>query len=104
MAIVSSTQCCGMKELSEISLDISPEDTIRSVLPRIYKSCGLVIFTGVLVHGYGKRLADYIEKHKLGQVRQSLPRTNPNTNNRIAAWIWSVSTNGCRDYMKRHRL
>lgn len=40
--------------------------------------------------GYGKKLAEYIEKEKLGIVFASDVRRNPNSGHNIQVWVWGV--------------
>mgnify|MGYP001598676929 CR=1 FL=1 len=112
--ILESQGCCGMDELVGIEHS-TPAETIKDVLER-YLNDGetdvpLFVYSGVAkdtkskranhAHGgYGEALTAYIKKHKLGTVVVSKAGINPNTGNKIKAWIWTVNNKKMLAYAK----
>ena len=45
---------------------------------------------------YGRNLANYIKKNKLGDVVATQKRVNPNSGNRIQSWLWTVNKRNLR--------
>jgi hypothetical protein len=92
---------CGMEILHDLAED--PSWDIAEFRDH-YLDCrdedrgisGIVAFTDTVDRGYGKALAEYIEKHKLGEVTRHGPVENPNSGNEIEAWYWTVDHKALR--------
>lgn len=92
-----STECCGFREIYNITTESNPEMVLASVVeednwlsnPR----CSFYFFTDSSAekYKYGKKLKEYIEKHKLGTVHETLGKNNPNSSNRVRAYIWTIN-------------
>lgn len=119
MAILNRTSCCGMRELyigGSTPLQCMKTVT-QNVSSRVYSSktrsyvqhFGLafshVVFTQNVhpndfaeydkgTYGYGHRLAAYIKKNKLGNITVSKTATNPNTENPITVFLWTINKAG----------
>jgi hypothetical protein len=52
------------------------------------------VFSDAVGHGgtySGTEFANYLTANKLGTVRASAVKKNPNTSNRIRVWIWEIN-------------
>lgn len=115
------TQCCGMRELDNVtgtrgndrSAEAALEDFFKSIPkftdysfspPRVRPQLNfaLVTFTGVVRRrradqfsdrqdDYGQAFADLIVKEGLGDVVAGPEAENPNTTNIIRCWIWRIN-------------
>lgn len=93
MPRLNPTTCCGIRELAEIYTN-SPQTCIRSI-KNDWRQHALYIFFSVISanYKYGRALADYIYKHKLGTVYALPPDRNPNSGNRLHVFWWKIDVN-----------
>jgi hypothetical protein len=67
-----------------------------------------IIFTqasrGKVKTGYGYTLRDYIVSQKLGTVVCSTPSKNPNTQNNVTVFVWTLDMPGIRQWAKRNGI
>ena len=76
----------------------APEGMIKKFSPRFSH----IVFSQAVNHydgchgAYGKRLAAYIRKNKLGYVSKSKTGNNPNTQNAITAFVWTLDQEGLK--------
>jgi len=92
--IADSTVSCGVVQISDLSS--TPAHDLRESVPQILHNTAFAIFSDVQGR-HGHSLRDYIVKNKLGSVRTIGPKENPNTDNRIYVYVWSVD----RDALSR---
>jgi hypothetical protein len=95
--IDSMPGCCGMKVLS--NLNEPPSKMLRSHRSSLL-STGLVAFSDRVSYNNGIKLAKFIQKHKLGDVVESMDGTNPIHGSTIRAWIWKPSKEGFEEWLK----
>lgn len=106
---LQQTSCCGLWEIQVVSSSDSPRQLIGRLwhapweVARCFKwikanqPCVWFLFTEVskgrhttTPTGYGRKLADYILEHNLGQIEfQSQPGKNW-TNNELTLYLWRV--------------
>ena len=95
MASLNGLSCCGVREIDGLRL-FGVRKSMKDIAPDILHGCAFVIFTGVVSENvsenaqYGQRFAKYIIKNRLGEVTASPRRLNPNSQNMLAVWIWTV--------------
>jgi hypothetical protein len=90
---IYDTNCCGLKEIDGLQ-DYGNYATIRRVLSyenENQKTPPFYLFTGVTRWKYGQELAKYIVEKKLGKCVKTPSKLNPNSMNKITAWIWVVN-------------
>lgn len=95
--MLESTSCCGVYEIN--GLEKTPHRTIKRVSEFLKEPQGywedepiklsFIVFTDATKNKRGQTLATYIKRKKLGTVLGARARTNPNSGNKIKAWIWS---------------
>lgn len=102
MEINDQLDCCGLREMSGIYYG-TPQSTIMEFADNSYQDYDLisryenanfrhVIFSQAGSKAtYGRKLAAFITKHRLGTVVSSLTKVNPNTGNPLKVWIWTVN-------------
>lgn len=106
--------CCGIAELDGISeSNRSPQNTLQSLFEDMWGDCGcwecdedcggksneyeeqcaFIIFSDTerTKFKYGLDLAEFIKKNKLGTVGKTRAKINPNSNNKIIMWTWSIN-------------
>ena len=73
-----------------------PAESVKEFSPRFSH----IVFSQAVAtydhYTYGKRLAAYIRKHKLGHVSVSKTAPNPNTRNQITAFVWTLDPAGLK--------
>ena len=94
---------CGVRELSGVSYS-APREVLCVAFRHGYPSAAHVVFSDV-VGGHrsdasGESFAAYITENGLGTVIRSPIRSNPNTYNRIAVWIWTPNKRACKQHLK----
>lgn len=110
-------ECCGFREICNLS-GIGPERAIKEIcdaqfvsryasnsysITRVLDlSLSHAVFTEVQNGTYGKNLAAYIRKHKLGTVIGSRISTNPNSGNRLKGYIWTINKRALSAWHKKH--
>lgn len=105
---LDNTNCCGLDEI--VGLE-TPLLTLREVCNKKYSeddwgSCyeqAFILFTDTVVSRRGGRLAEYIKKNKLGSLVHTRAKRNPNSDNRIMAWIWSPHESKLKAWYKSHK-
>ena len=91
--------CCGINELADIYDDGTAEESVLRVDNDV---ANILLFSDINRNNYryGRKLAALIEKEKLGVV-VALPVTyNPNSGNRVKAWLWSVRKRKVQQFQK----
>lgn len=58
----------------------------------------IFIFSDNASYNNGKILANYIKKHKLGDIAETGKTRNPNNRNIIQTWMWSVYRKGLENW------
>lgn len=100
---IEETQCCGVDELGNLGDHDSAQEAMEALCTRLEDRfsleedpCAIYLFTGVIedTYGdeptYGQDFAEFIKENKLGKVVETKPVINPNTDNTIVAWLWTV--------------
>ena len=106
--------CCGMRELGSLSQHPDAKEAIKDFGRSAYGINGeadtndrfrYVVFSQASStkdgdFAYGQNFATYIQEHKLGEVIEASANShkNPNTQNYLRTWIWTVNHAGT----KRH--
>lgn len=91
---INSLSCCGIDEMANI-VD-NDRDPQFSVATYARNGGGAFALFSSITNGRGeaksagKQLADYIEKNKLGTVVRVGRSRNPNTDNMLTMWVWTV--------------
>lgn len=120
---VKRTQCCGMREITNLSHAPSAAQAMQDFVTRLHLegryainwpqgwTFSLVVFTGVVGRqqadhasdrrdNYGQAFATMIEANRLGSVTATPPMVNPNTGNTIQAWIWGIDREAFAAWIK----
>ena len=101
-ALRGTMMSCGVRELTGVSYG-EPRDVIRQAFRQGYPSAAHVVFSDVVGRRYnasGELFAAYITENGLGTITRSPIRSNPNTYNRIAVWIWTPNKRACKQHLK----
>lgn len=108
--MLKDTSCCGLKEIDGLSC--SPEQTVDELCEELFEepvSCfidnpdmAFILFTDAVKYKNGQELARFIQKHDLGTVYGARARTNPNSGNKIKAWIWSPNKRKLKAYYRKY--
>lgn len=104
MNILNDTHCCGVHEIDGLS---TPKVTLMEVCEDKYGDSwgegaqqAFILFHDI-AGGYGSDLCAYIIKHKLGYVVKTRPKINPNSENRIVAYLWSPDEPALKRWWKK---
>lgn len=118
----SQLECCGVKEAHGIQEITDPKHNLLSICKRFVMNytgdsysyyarcrpmrltmitCAHIVFSQAVGrnHGgnmgnYGEALAKFITEHNLGEVIETNPTRNPNSGNRVTAWLWTPNKRG----------
>lgn len=104
MASVNNLSCCGVKELT--IGDSTPEKTIETAQRSLARSTpAFFVFTSAdwdsLEKGgvsYGEKLTKLIRDNKLGSVKRTPLKKNPNSGNTLGLYVWNVDLEALRGY------
>ena len=121
--ILKVQSCCGMREVHDLRLYPNPAEAIKEFGKHTYGEDHSLPYTQARRHDwrnayryanrrfryaiftqatkratYGKTLAAYIKKYKLGEVITTGFNINPNTRRSVGVWIWTVD----HDALKAH--
>lgn len=89
MSYFNRLACCGISELVGADYE-RPIDFLHAVFrptTRGHRNQAYIIFSSTTPNG--DRIAEYIVKHKLGELVGLKPKRNPNSGNKLKAWLWS---------------
>lgn len=88
---VRDTSCCGLGEINGLQ-SMSPEAIVQQV-QNSFRDRAFYILTGARAHGFkcGRDFCRFIEANKLGTVRETQARRNPNSGNNLRVYIWAVN-------------
>ena len=88
-----------------------PDPYIPQFDPSISKliSCAHVMYNQAIRQGisrnpYGEEFTAYILENRLGEVTRIKPTINPNSNNVLTTFIWTVDHNAVLAWWEKHRL
>lgn len=91
--VISSLNCCGIKEIAGIAGD--PQDgIIRDVCESRYRygtRCAYYIYSDTNSQEYAKELTKFIRENDLGHVEKMRDARNPNSGNKLNAYVWKVN-------------
>lgn len=85
---LKGTSCCGVKEINGLQDEISNVYNVYSHTKT--QKFGAVIITDRITTGKGLSTVKFIRKYKLGKVVSTPEFYNPNSGNKIQAWMWIV--------------
>lgn len=109
MLEIQGTACCGVGEIHGIQRYRDVKKLVRDFLleeqdlARNNEHNAFYIFTSVTSHSMGAQLEKFIRRHKLGTLaRTAQPRTNPNSGNKIHAWIFGPDWRALARLQKRN--
>lgn len=97
-ANIRATECCGLYELYDIQRP--PVQSLVGAYQDMSKDFEMVIFHDAVRYGRGKKLCDFIRRHKLGKVTASKIVFNPNSDNNIQMWTWYVNWPALETFMQ----
>lgn len=95
---IEDLQCCGVKEL--VGVRDKPEDIIEEIAAFHVEDQGFryLIYTDTKTFPGGKRLTNFIRSKKLGSVTSPRMGVNPNSGNKLKAYLWRLDLNAIRKY------
>lgn len=114
MIDIENTNFNNIKEISGISdYDYNSEakKIMRGICYSIRQNYGRIIripfttmiFSGVVENRYAGNLSRLIKRAKLGEVMCTNPKVNPNSDNVIGVYIWTVDKVALSRWYKRNR-
>ena len=97
--------CCGISELSDIRYDDTPDESIMSI---DVSDQGIIIFSDIDTNDegpyhHGRALAGVVKKCRLGTLVALPVAVNPNTDNKVRAWMWRLNKRAVRRYQAKVR-
>ncbi len=99
--------CCGINEIRDINEHKNnPEKTIIGVCREIYqnwKNGAFLIYSDTGRHIAGKNLTNFIRENKLGKVRESSIKRNPNTRRQLKMWTWEINHKNLIKYWRQNK-
>lgn len=104
MAYLKETECCGLREIDDLSLT-KPATSMIQICYDFFESMdsAFIVFTGVTKELYGRKFKKFILDNKLGTVIETESKRNPNSGNRIKTWIWTVNITKLKSWFKKNK-
>ena len=93
IAELKETQCCGIRELDGV-MEQSAEESVTDAAQAWFEDDmdGAFIFFSVTNNSSrGRDMVEFIEKHDLGTVAKMRPTINPNSDNMLTMYVWTVN-------------
>lgn len=87
LRINGSESNCGLAEINGVTHLDGPQFCADFVKHPQFNGYSVFIFSDAIQYG-GSRIAEYIRKHKLGDLTESPEYRNSNSGNYIRVWIW----------------
>ena len=112
-----TTNCCGIREID--GLEANPEehemaDFLDNIVSEWFDGVGgdssrtqgaFMFFSCTSSYSEcAEMLIALIKKHKLGTVQQSLEKLNPNSDNHLTMYMWSVAKHSMLAYASKQGL
>ena len=101
--MINCMKCCAIREITQLSLFNDSKAPLLECLLRLERELreiygiGLtkipfayLLFSGVFPHQYGPDFKSFILENNLGTVMETRPTRNPNSNNLVIIYIWTV--------------
>lgn len=98
--MISHMECCGLRELSELSNFNSSREALLGLIGTIQENdgenpgkwlFGVIIFTEAGRGTYATRFAKYIAAKRLGAVTAVPSFYNPNSGNQVRMFVWRIN-------------
>lgn len=104
MIDIRSTSCCGLSDIDYLK-GTKPKEAIAKICTdrELNDTPPFYLFSGVVKEKYGENFKKYILKNKLGKIIETPTRINPNSDNRIKAWVWSVNNKEIKRWAKENK-
>ena len=109
---VRSTSCCGLNEFYGFASHRTAKSVVKSILTDLgvgrYRTIEsitpFILFTEVKEKGEdrGEKLARYIKENKLGSVVKTPTRINPNSDNKLHCFIWTINKKNLKEWIKKN--
>ena len=111
MTVQKAHISCGIRDLTGLyrpAKALIQQISDERGRPRMFEDFIQVMFSDNVDPGTGNtkrvsggiRLADVIEKEKLGSLVSTTPKRNPNSDHKIQTWIWTVNWKGIKTYLE----
>lgn len=100
--IMNNAGCsCGVFAINGLSVvNRDPKLFFRSLLETYKIPHDLtIVFSDNMYYGNGKKLAEYIRKHNMGDLVELPPGRNPNSGNTIVTWLWRFDLPRVTEFM-----
>lgn len=98
MASLSKTTCCGVKELHELSGDVTDLVSL-SLSSQTYPH---FLITDNKSNKRGEKVADLIRKNELGNLIETPYKKNPNSGNQVRAWLFTPSWTKLKSFVRKN--
>ena len=101
MATIERTlQCCGIRELAGIT-GRTPTNILQSMAAEWFENTprAYIIFSCQSNEPAGRQLSAYIRQKNLGTIIKTKSKINPNSGNKITAWLWAVNNKELQEWI-----
>lgn len=114
MYLNSNWSCCGVREIAALFSSRSAEGAMRDFISEIKTERGYggypiqkdkfryAVFTGTVHSRAVPRFAAFIEANNLGEVICTGFNVNPNSNNRLKVYVWTVDHDAVQAWGKKN--
>lgn len=105
-AVIERTNCCGFKEIDGLE-NTTTKQALIDICHDYFNEdndCAFLFFTGVTKEKYGQKFKALIKKEKLGTIIETRSKKNPNSSNKIKAWIWDINKTKLRAFAKQNKV
>ena len=98
--------CCGIREFD--GLVTSPQSNVKEMIKNWLneKENGspytFILFSDIHTTTRGINTAKYIKNNKLGSIKETRKKRNPNTGNILKIWIWAINEKTTRQWAKQN--
>ena len=114
MYVTRDIACCGMREINLLSMHASAAIAMKAfaeqTFNRQHTNFRYAVFSEANygdtrgLYAYGREFAKFIKANKLGTVAATGWHVNPNSGNKLKAWIWTVDWDALKVWAKKARV
>ncbi len=113
---LEQTNCCGLTEFYNFDNYRSAKDVVKSIIRGLLHPVNIwqqkdsidefppfILFTDTksTAGSKGEKLEKYIKINKLGTVKKTPYRINPNSGNKVQCYLWTINKTNLKAWNKK---
>lgn len=95
------TECCGIREMNGVMDSNNAEEAVTDAAQNWFegnKEGAFIFFSVIDKAEIGDEIAEHIVKNQLGSVVKMRPTLNPNSENILTMFVWTVNKSNFKSF------